>query len=494
MGSKLTERDNHESNDDSFETEGRQHAYPIKTFPGEPALSNSGHSPESPCEKAADIKDKFLQDSEGTNSSSESSGTPFSGFSASTASGGVSDDVSVSESMSSNDSGGSDVHLSVDNPLDMLETSFNVKNMNQGKPLLPKFASLVDSVDHLAKSSKRNPTKPDCSDVGQCASTSSSGSGISHLHVDSIAEPCIVSSGSSGSAPDSIGSTSDATALSNSNGACNRKFSDSGSVLHFSFNLSESTPLHAQGAKVRGIILDDALPGSSKITKPVGGAVLSENISVGAPKVKKSAPLNHDGSRCTDNGTSDSHMLKPGEVKSMASSSSYVHLSTSTLRDSISIDAPNVSKLPSSSSGGSKHVANDLGSTSHHLKSREVRCLSSCSSDACSTSSAEGHSVPVVKSGKVDGVQAIAALSSQDTSCPNARNGLRTSVRKAVDQFRGSKLSKHYPLVDGCEVAGRYTDKVFLQLVLFASIKFNSWMQWDFFVDYVFMFVGAISI
>jgi ubiquitin carboxyl-terminal hydrolase 36/42 len=482
VGSKVTERDNHKSNDDSFETEGRQHAYPIKTLPGEPALSNSGHSPESPREKAADIKDEFLQDSEGTNSSSESSGTPFSGFSASTASGGVSDDVSVSESMSSNESGGSDAHLPFDNPLDMLETSFNVKNMDQGKPLLPKFASLVDSVDHLAKSSKRNPTKPDCSDVvGQCASTSSSGSGISHLHVDSIAEPCIVSSGFSGSAPDSIGSTSDApsnSALSNSNGAYNRKFSDSGSVLHFSFNLSESTsPLHAQGAKVRGIILDDALPGSSKITKPVGGAVLSENISVGAPKVKKSVPLNHDGSRCTDNDVSDSHMLKPREVKSMASPSSYAHPSTSTPRDSISTDAPNVSKLPSSSSGGSKHVANDPGSTSHHLKSREVRCLSSCSSDCRSTSSAEGHSVPVVKSGKVDGVQATAALSFQDTSCPNARNGLRTSVRKVVDQFRGSKLSKHYPLGDGCEVAGRYIDKVFLQLVLFASIKFNSWMQ-----------------
>ncbi|XP_059459905.1 ubiquitin carboxyl-terminal hydrolase 16 [Corylus avellana] len=476
VGSKLTERDNHESNDDSFETEGRRHAYPIKTFPGEPALSKSGHSPESPCEKAADIKDEFLQDNEGTNSSSESSGTPFSGFSASTASGGVSDDVSVSESMSSNDSGGSDVHL-FDNPLDMLETSFNVKNMNQGKPLLPKFASLVDSVDHLAKSSKRNPTKPDCSDVvGQCASTSSSGLGISHLHVDSIAEPCILSSGFSGSAPDSIGSTSDApsnSALSNSNGAYNRKFSDSGSVLHFSFNLSESTPLHAQGAKVRGIILDDALPGSSKITKPVGGAVLSENISVGAPKVKKSARLNHDGSRCTDNGTSDSHMLKPREVKSMASSSSYAHLSTSTLRDSISTDAPNVSKLPSSSSGGSKHVANDLGSTSHHLKSREVRCLSSCSSDACLSSSADGHSVPVVKFGKVDGIQAIAALSSQDTSCPNARNGLRTSVRKVVDQFRGSKLSKHYPLGDGCEVAGRYTDKGLFPYEVF--VKLYNW-------------------
>lgn len=111
------------------------------------------------------------------------------------------------------------------------------------------------------------------------------------------------------------------------------------------------------------------------------------------------------------------------------------------------------------------------------MKSREVRCLSSNASEARSASSAEGHSVPVVKSGKVDGIQAIGAISSQATSCPNGRSGLRTSVRKVVDQFRGSKLSKHYPLGDGCEVAGRYTDKVFLQLVLFASIKFNSWMQ-----------------
>jgi ubiquitin carboxyl-terminal hydrolase 36/42 len=478
VGSKVTERDNHESNGDSFETEGRQRAYPIKTLPGEPVLSNSGHCPEFPCEKADGIKDEFLEDSEGTNSAYESSGTSFSGFSASTARGGVSDDVSVCESISSNESGGSDVHLSVDNPLDMLETGFSVKNMNQGKPLLPKFASLVDSVDHLANSSKHNPTKPDCSDVvGQCASTSSSGSGISRLHEDLIAQ----GSDFRRSALDPNGSTSDApnnSALSNSNGANNRKFSDSRSVLCFSFNLSESTsPLHAQGAEVKGTISDDALLGSSRITKPVDGADLSENISVGAPKAKNSASLNHDGSSCADSDTSDSHMLKPREVKSMASSSSYVHLSSNTPRDSRSTDAPNVSNLSSLSFESSKHVAGDPGSTSHHLKSREVRCLSSNASDARTASSAEEHSVPVVKSGKVDGVQAIAAISSQAASCPNARTGLRTSVRKVVYQFRGSKLSKHYPLGDGCEVAGRYTDKVFLQLVLFASIKFNSWMQ-----------------
>ena len=63
-------------------------------------------------------------------------------------------------------------------------------------------------------------------------------------------------------------------------------------------------------------------------------------------------------------------------------------------------------------------------------------------------------------------IQASAFIPSQVTnSSPNSRSGLKSSVQKVVHQFRGSKLSKHYPLRDECEVTKRCSDKVLLQLV-----------------------------
>ncbi|KAF5456011.1 hypothetical protein F2P56_025529, partial [Juglans regia] len=423
VGSKLTDQDGHEINCDSFETEGRCRPNPIETFTGEPVFSKPGGSPESPHEKVDDTKAEFLQDSKGTNSDSETSSVSFSGFSASTTN-GESDDVSVGESTDSNESGGSDVHLSVDNPVDRPDTSFITKNMNQSQPLSPKFASLVYSVDHLTKVSNLNQTKSDCSDrENECTSASSLGLGSIRLCEDSNVEHGKVSSGFWGTTLDPIGSTidaSDKSALSNSHGFGDAKLSHSGSVLRFSFNLSETTPLHEQGAGVKGILADDALPCASQITKFVHGAASSENISADAPKVvKHSASLNHGGSGRTDNETSF-------EVKSMPSSSSHVHLSSSIIGNSRSTDALNVSNLPSLRSESLKHGADDPASTSHLLKSREVGCLSS---------SAQGSSVPVIKPGKVDGVHTSAAVSSEvRSSSPNARSGLKTSVRKVVDQ------------------------------------------------------------
>lgn len=463
-----------------LESEGRQHAKPIKTLPEEPALYDSGCSSKSPSEKVGGVKVESVQDGKGTDSVSEASGDSFSGFSGSTTSGDVSDDASVGES--SNESGGSDVDVSVDNPLDVLETT-SVDNMNQIKKLSPKFASLVDSVGVHSQSSKLNKIKPDRSEgEHQSVSTSSSALGNSISLGGSNAENCAVSSDFWGRALDSIGSTSDSpdnSALSNSNGASKSKLSDSGSALQFSFNFSESTsPLHSQGAEIKDTVSDDALKGASRIPKRVDRTALTENISVHSPKGQNSVSLNNEGSSRTDNGTSsDSHTLKSRGDKSMSSSSSYVHRSPSNPGDSMHTGDANASNMPSSISARSKHVVNDPVNNSHPLKSREVGSLSSSAFDARLASGAEGHSVPV-KYGKVDGVQASASIPSQVTnSSPNSRSGLKSSVQKVVHQFRGSKLSKNYPLRDECEVTKRYSDKVLLQLVFFASVEFKSGMQ-----------------
>ncbi|KAG7966541.1 hypothetical protein I3843_08G055400 [Carya illinoinensis] len=483
VGSMVTVQDDHKSSGGSFETEGRFCANPSERFPGEPVYSSPGLSPDSPCEKIDDKKSEFLQDSKGTSSDSETSSMSFSGFSTSTTSGEVSDDVSEGESTDSNESQGSDVHLSVNNPLDIHETISSVKHINQSQALSPKFASLVYSVDRLTKANKLNQTKLNRRDgESGCASTSSSGLGSSCMLKDSVAEPRTVSSGLRGTTHDSIGSkidTSDNYVLSNSHGVGDNKLSDSGSALSFSFSLSETAHLHAQDAKVKGIVSDDAFPCASHITKSVHGAALSENICADVPN-KNSASLN-EGSSHTDNDTScDSHSMKCIKVESMSSSCSYVHLSSNALRDSISSDASNVINLPSLRSERSKHDMNNPESTSHLLKSRGGRCLSSSAFDARVASSAQGHSVPVDKSGKVDGVQPGAAISSHVRSCsPNARSGLKTSVQEVADQFRGSKLSKHCAVGDGCEVSSRYTDKgifpykLFIELYNWNTIEFR---------------------
>lgn len=462
--------DSHEINGDDSEIEGKCLANPIKTLPGDPALSKPGRSPEFPREKVDSTKAELLQESRGTNSDSETSGVSFSGFSASTTGGEASDDASMGESLNSSDSGRSDVHLPVDNSLDMLETTRSIKNMSQSQPLSPKFASSVDSVVHHTKSSKLNEPTPDC-DEGKhrCASSRSLGLGSSHLNEDSIAEPCAVSPGFWGTTLGSVGSTSgaaDKSTPSNCEGVSNTKLSDSESSLHFSFNLSETTCLNVQDAKVKGTVSEDSLPYTLGISKPAHAAALSENNCDDALKVKNSTSLNYEGSsRTYSDAGHGSHTLKGRDSESLSASSSYVPLSSSIIGDSISSDALHISNLRTSSSEKSRHIADDPGNT-HLLNSTEVGCISSVSINTRLAFGAQGHSPAVVKPGKVDGVQASAAISSQVRSgSPNARSGLKTSVRKAVDQFRGSKLSKHYPLSDECEVAGRYTDKVLLQFL-----------------------------
>ena len=140
---------------------------------------------------------------------------------------------------------------------------------------------------------------------------------------------------------------------------------------------------------------------------------------------------------------------------------------------------------------------------SHQLKSREVESLSygvsdphlsssteghfvasmrfgksTVDSDLHLSSSTRGHPVPNVKSGKIDGVHKVAASSSQIANhSPIVSNGLKTSVRKVVDLFRPSKLSKSLPLGVGSEIAGRCSDKglfsyeVFVKLYIWNKVE-----------------------
>ncbi|XP_043712601.1 ubiquitin carboxyl-terminal hydrolase 16-like isoform X2 [Telopea speciosissima] len=124
-------------------------------------------------------------------------------------------------------------------------------------------------------------------------------------------------------------------------------------------------------------------------------------------------------------------------------------------------DLSRISSLPASSSERSKTVANESRNDTQLLKSKTVRSFSSSASDLPSTK--VENSVQSVRNGSPE----VAS------SSPNVGNGLKTSVRKVVQQFRSSKISVYNPLGLGTEVAGKYNCKMVFPYELFLKL-YNS--------------------
>ncbi|XWS23974.1 hypothetical protein CRYUN_Cryun28dG0061600 [Craigia yunnanensis] len=444
---------------DRYVIKEKQHAKPTETSSTEPALSNSSKEPALSSSTSStvvlhgkddDIKVEFYVVGEGANSASESSSASFSGFSSSAAGSESSDDVSVCESISSNEPDKLDRSSSADGNIDTFWTASGVNNVDQTNPSSPKFARLVDSVDKFSKLNKLNQTKPDQSGESQCRATSSSGLGMSGRFEGSLAEGGTLSSGFWGRTVESVASTNDVdneSFLSNPKEGGKSASLDSRSSLNFSFNLSvNASSSHPQGSKMKAAKLDDAPQGALGHTKLSVGVALSENVVLDAPKVCNAPSSNSEWPNHVEHGSSNiSHVPKP--------------------REAINSDVPLVSSLSSScfEKSCSSAVINGPSNASHPLKS----------SDAYS-SSARVHAVPSVKSGKIDGIHANAATLPQVSSCSsNGRHGLKTSMLKVVDQFRGSKLPKHYSFGVGNEVAGKYNDKVLFPYESF--VKLYSW-------------------
>ncbi|KAJ6304695.1 hypothetical protein OIU78_020297 [Salix suchowensis] len=393
---------------------------PVDKFSAESTMSDSSYSPGVSLVKDDDIKVDSVLDTEGTDSIFESSGTSFSGFSTPTGSslsgfsdhpgGESSDNVSVNESVSSNETDESDGKMPADTALDTLESSMN--KMDMTKPLSPKFSNLVDSVDSFNKLSKSNQSKLDGNDGESQCSSNSSGHSNSARNGDSITKQAKVSSGFWGRTLDSVVSSSDTidkSALSNFTGPGNNKPSKDESFLHFKFNLdgSDAPTQHAKSTRVKHIISDDALPSASGVSRPVDRALSSEKNDVDAQKVKNSPSISCESSNHINiNFHGDSNVSS--ERKSV-SSSSYAH----------------------------DVIVNDPVGTLHLSKSR----LSSSASKTHLTSTVGGHSVSSEKYGNVE---LGAASSSQMASYSSSSiNGLKSSVWKVVDQFRGPKCGRY---------------------------------------------------
>lgn len=413
-----------------------------------------------------DAKVEFHADREGLSSASESSSASFSGFS-SAAGSESSDDVSVCESVSSNEHDKLDGFSSADVNLDTFWTSV-VNNVDQTNPSSPKFVRLVDSVDGI---SKLNHTKPNQSGESQCRATGSSGLDVSDMSEHSNAEASRFSSDFRGRTLKSVPSTSvdDNESFNSYHKEGSKKASlDSGSSLHFSFTLSgNASSSHPQVSKVKDAKLDDAPQCTTTLghSKLSDGVVLSENAGLDSPNDGDSKSSNSECTNQVERGSNNIlHVIKP--------------------REAINIDVPLVGNLSSShfEKSGSTVVTNEPSiSNASHLSE---------SSDSYSSSD-RVHVLPSVKSGKNDDVHAnFTKLSQFSSYSSNSKNGLKTSMWKVVDQFRVSKFPKNHPFGVSNEVGGDYNDK--LKVVFpFALLSLQ---HISFLLEFCFVFAGNFSL
>uniref|UniRef100_A0A2N9ENU9 USP domain-containing protein n=1 Tax=Fagus sylvatica TaxID=28930 RepID=A0A2N9ENU9_FAGSY len=125
----------------------------------------------------------------------------------------------------------------------------------------------------------------------------------------------------------------------------------------------------------------------------------------------------------------------------------------STLAGKLVADASKFRCSPS----GSDSVAVDGEDDSELFKRKEVKSLSSNAPNDRPSSAIGGHLISNPKSAKIEGYHSLSAKVGSIPSLPqNVRNGLKTSVRKVVQQFRSSKESKPNLLDHGNEIGGKY--------------------------------------
>ncbi|KAJ8747413.1 hypothetical protein K2173_012481 [Erythroxylum novogranatense] len=389
-----------------------------------------------------DDKAPSVADTDGACSASESSGTFFSGFSSSSPGGESSDDISVGESVSSSE------------PYDSGKTSADVSRdiqdkVDQTKPSSPKFTSFVDSLDSTSKLSKLYNFRSDDDYEDSLSATSAPLSQSTIPVVRGSIKPQKFSD-FWGRALDSVSSSSNAeddSSLLSSNRAM--KLSHYESSLQFKFNLSGSvdhiSKVESSMAKVTSNDSHETAVG-----KPVNRLSSSVKSGVNEIKVRSSPSVSSEGSDCRDNKTSNgSDVPKSSELKSGSSYSSQLWSSSRSEENVFGRDASKVKRFSPTNLDNSNHIASDIAGTFEFSKSK-------LPSDASQHKLTAGTSVRSVS--KVINADVCPSNVSHNTSfSASSIYGLKSSVQKVVDQFRGPKC-------------GRYSDKELFPYDLFVKL------------------------
>ena len=109
-------------------------------------------------------------------------------------------------------------------------------------------------------------------------------------------------------------------------------------------------------------------------------------------------------------------------------------------------------------------VSNHVTINPRSLRSAEISCFPRTPADSKLVSKdEEEENLHYSSKCKNNGTRSGTAYPFQVANCsPNSKDGLKASVLKVVDhdQFRGSNLSKHFPVAVASDIAGKYSDKV----------------------------------
>ncbi|KAL1310162.1 hypothetical protein AAHE18_17G228400 [Arachis hypogaea] len=288
----------------------------------------------------------------------------------------------------------------------------------------PKFASLVESVDGFSTMRKLNESRSGlCKEEGKLAKNGTSGSGM--LKGATI-KPSIVSSGFWDRTLGTTGIEEDVnsdTSPSHSDESTHNTGSDSQS---FRFSFSSIALMQAQDSEAKNFVSDNASPNTVGDNVPCSGSASTEN----------------------DRDTVNSS--KATNLKFMNS------------KDSI---LPNPAAAPVYESD----QLESKGSSVQPLSCLYPPSPSPSKGSVCRTDAHSNSSTKHVNNGN----QSATSTSSGGVSCSaNSKSGLKSSVLKVVDQFRGSNFSKQFPLVWN-DTAGKQSDKGLFPYELFVKI-YNS--------------------
>lgn len=441
---KVSNEDDHVSHGDSYELDQRKYAKQVTTSPEK--YTHVG-TPDVLLKKG-DMECEVIAEDVESNSSDTSHF--FDGSSESTT---TSSEASLDTSVySMNDSDGLNGIQTVTGIPAKSETVCT--NVDQNR------SPFTEKSTFLEKSSiKFGQNKPVCSDGNcNCASCSSSSRNFGGSN-DSLSDPATPSSGFWEGTIKSRRSTNDAdddrnrSSLSESGGVV---MLSSGSSMRVPTNLAKNNnpPVH-QGLKTKTMLTDD---GSTALgtERHVSGAALSVKSCEDALNSRMSTSKMSTSKHVDSGGCSLD--LKSRETKSSPSSEYCAGPDATDKGHIVAQDIKSISK----SSERSNKVGNDTIISSRASRSQNVGTVLCKDSDAGLTSRCsidEDHKAKL--SNVDDGVHRVTTCSPQlPNDSANAKNGLRSTMLKVVDQLKPSKVSKHYSMGVGNEALEKYSLKV----------------------------------
>ncbi|KAL1817635.1 hypothetical protein ACET3Z_020209 [Daucus carota] len=413
------------SHDDSYELDRRQYAEQVKT-----SLEKYTHAGDPDVLHTKDeIEDVVTAEDVESNSSDTSHF--FDGSSESTT---TSSEASLDSSVSSmNDSDG----LNGTRTVASIAVKSETLHANGDQSRSP----VTEKSFHLEKSSiERGQNKPVCSDGDcGCASCTSSGQKIGGSN-DSLSDPATTSSGFWEGTIKSRRSRHDA------DDNCTRSSSS-----EYYNGIALGTEGH------------------------VSEAALLVNLNKKASTSRMSTSLNVKTSTSVHVDSVDSSIMKSRETKSSRSSDSCAKPDAIDRGHLVAKDSKSTSSLPSLCSERLNKVSNDTIISSRASRSQKVGTMLCKDYDAGLTSSPgtdEDHKAKWLNVD--DGIPRVTtSLPQLPTVAANAKNGLKQTMLKVVDQLKPSKVSRHYSMGVGSEILGKYTPKGLFSYEQF--VKLYNW-------------------